>query len=93
MHEAGRPQFAVDVVQLILIGRDDVQLDSGVFAVAARALVNTLIVDFREFLHNLDDLVFVANPRVADHLNRIINLGKFDLWRLYFGIGHGVTAS
>ena len=44
-------------------------------------------------LDDRNDLVFVAYTGIADHLNRVINVGEFDLRRLYFGIGHGVTAS
>ena len=65
MHEAGRPQFAVDVVQLILIGRDDVQLNGGVFAVGALTLVDALIVDGRVFQDDLDDPVLVADARIV----------------------------
>ncbi|MCY1466282.1 hypothetical protein D9M71_845600 [compost metagenome] len=69
------------------------QLNGGVFAVAALALIHTVMVDRRVFLDDLDDLVLVAHTGIADHLDRVINVGEFDLWRLYFGIGHGVTAS
>jgi hypothetical protein len=53
------PQFAVDVVQLILVGRNDVQLDRGVLAVAALTLVDALVIDGRVFLDDLDDLVLL----------------------------------
>ena len=93
MHETGGPQFAVDVVQLVLVGRDDVQLNGGVFAVGALAFIHTVMVDSCVLLDDLDDLVFVAHSGVADHLNRVINVREFDLWRLYFSVCHGVTAS
>jgi hypothetical protein len=60
VNETGGPQFAVDVVQLVLVGRDDVQLDRGVFAVGALALIHAVMVDRRVFLDDLDDLVLVA---------------------------------
>ncbi|MCY1466175.1 hypothetical protein D9M71_844330 [compost metagenome] len=69
------------------------QLNGGVFAVAALALINTLIVDRCIFADDVDDSVLVTHAGVADHLNRVIIGRELDLWRLYFGIGHGVTAS
>ena len=47
MHEAGGSQVAVDVVQLVLIGGDDVQLNRGVFAIGALTLVDAVIIDGR----------------------------------------------
>ena len=93
MYEAGGSQFAVDVVELILISGHDMQLDRRVLAVGALALIDTIIVDRRVFLDDIDDFVLIAHTRVADHLNRVIHVGEFDLWRLYFGIAHGVLAS
>jgi len=93
VHEAGSPQFAVDVVELGLVSRHDVQLNGGVLAVGALTLIHTVMVDRRVFLDDLDDLVLVAHTRIADHLDGIVHVWEFDLWRLYFGIGHGVTAS
>jgi hypothetical protein len=39
-------------------------------------LIHALIVDRRVFPDDLDDLVFVADARIADHLDRIITFGN-----------------
>jgi hypothetical protein len=87
--ETGGPQRTVDIAQLFLTGGNDMQLDGGVFTVAALPLRQALDIDLGVFGEDLDDCILEPYDSVADYLDWIVRARKFNDMRLYICVCHG----